>query len=68
VGFDAQCRRLGMGGGWYDRSFAFRNQRPAPPWLAGVGFSVQQVDELPVQPWDVGVDAICTDTTTYLPR
>ncbi|HDS0925260.1 TPA: 5-formyltetrahydrofolate cyclo-ligase [Stenotrophomonas maltophilia] len=68
VGFDAQCRRLGMGGGWYDRSFAFRSQRPAPPWLAGVGFSVQQVDDLPVQPWDVGVDAICTDTTTYLPR
>lgn len=68
VGFDAQCRRLGMGGGWYDRSFAFRNQRPAPPWLAGVGFSVQQVDVLPVQPWDVAVDAICTDTTTYLPR
>ena len=68
VGFDAQGRRLGMGGGWYDRSFAFRSQRPAPPWLAGVGFSVQQVDDLPVQPWDVGVDAICTDTTTYLPR
>ncbi|REM04538.1 5-formyltetrahydrofolate cyclo-ligase, partial [Mycobacterium tuberculosis] len=60
VGFDAQGRRLGMGGGWYDRSFAFRHQRPAPPWLVGVGFSVQQVDDLPVQPWDVGVDAICT--------
>jgi len=64
VGFDAQCRRLGMGGGWYDRSFAFRNQRPAPPWLVGVGFSVQQVDDLPVQPWDVGVDAICTECAT----
>ncbi|MBT2766822.1 5-formyltetrahydrofolate cyclo-ligase [Stenotrophomonas sp. ISL-67] len=67
VGFDAQCRRLGMGGGWYDRSFAFRNQRPAPPWLVGVGFSVQQVDELPMQPWDVGVDAICTDVATITP-
>lgn len=67
VGFDAQCRRLGMGGGWYDRSFAFRHQRPAPPWLVGVGFSVQQVDDLPVQPWDVGVDAICTELTTLVP-
>ena len=28
VGFDARCNRLGMGGGWYDRSFAFR--QPAP--------------------------------------
>ncbi|MGH8088475.1 MAG: 5-formyltetrahydrofolate cyclo-ligase [Stenotrophomonas sp.] len=67
VGFDAQCRRLGMGGGWYDRSFAFRQQRPAPPWLAGVGFAAQQVDDLPVQPWDVGVDAICTEASTLFP-
>jgi len=67
VGFDTLCRRLGMGGGWYDRSFAFRQQRPAPPWLVGVCFSVQQVDDLPVQPWDVGVDAICTDAATHFP-
>lgn len=66
VGFDAQGRRLGMGGGWYDRSFAFRHQRPAPPWLVGVGFSVQQVDDLPVHPWDVAVDAICTDVSTLV--
>jgi len=68
VGFDPLCRRLGMGGGWYDRSFAFRHQRPAPPWLVGVGFSVQQVDALPVEPWDVGVDAICTELTTLTPQ
>ncbi len=67
VGFDALGQRLGMGGGWYDRSFAFRHQRPAPPWLVGVGFSVQQVDDLPVQPWDVAVDAICTEATTLVP-
>ncbi len=68
VGFDAQGRRLGMGGGWYDRSFAFRQARPAPPWLVGVGFAAQQVEDLPVQPWDVGVDAICTETTTFISR
>ncbi len=68
VGFDAAGRRLGMGGGWYDRSFAFRHQRPAPPWLVGVGFAVQQVASLPAQPWDVAVDAICTELTTLLPR
>ncbi|MCC7635657.1 5-formyltetrahydrofolate cyclo-ligase [Stenotrophomonas rhizophila] len=67
VGFDPLGRRLGMGGGWYDRSFAFRQQRPAPPWLVGVGFSVQQVDDLPVQPWDVAVDAICTEVSTLVP-
>ena len=48
TGFDAHCRRLGMGGGWYDRSFAFRQRRSAPPWLVGVGFAAQQVPALPV--------------------
>lgn len=68
VGFDSAGRRLGMGGGWYDRSFAFRHQRSAPPWLVGVGFSVQQVPALPVEDWDVAVDAICTETTTLFPE
>ena len=41
VGFDARGQRLGMGGGWYDRSLAFRLDRPAPPpWLVGAGFAV----------------------------
>lgn len=68
VGFDAQGRRLGMGGGWYDRSFAFRQEQPAPPWLVGVGFAAQQVPGLPVQPWDVAVDAICTEQATFFPK
>lgn len=67
VGFDARCRRLGMGGGWYDRSFAFRHDRPAPPWLVGAAFSVQQVESLPVASWDVPVDAICTEDGTLFP-
>jgi len=67
VGFDHQCRRLGMGGGWYDRSFAFRHDRPAPPWLVGAAFAVQQVESLPVASWDVPVDAICTEDGTLFP-
>ena len=66
VGFDARGCRLGMGGGWYDRSFASRNGRPAPPWLVGAAFAVQQVDSLPLAHWDVTVDAICTDASTIL--
>ena len=34
VGFDVAGNRLGMGGGWYDRSFAFRHER-ARPAVAG---------------------------------
>lgn len=64
TGFDAHGNRLGMGGGWYDRSFAFRQQRAAPPWLVGVGFDEQQCDTLQVNPWDVRPDAICTPSRT----
>lgn len=66
TGFDAACRRLGMGGGWYDRSFAFRHRQAPPPWLVGAGFAAQQVPTLPTEPWDVAVDAICTEHATFL--
>ena len=66
VGFDALGHRLGMGGGWYDRSFAFRNTAAPPPWLVGVGFEAQRVPPLEPAPWDVTPDAICTETGTFL--
>lgn len=68
VGFDAHGNRLGMGGGWYDRSFGFRRERAAPPWLVGVGFDTQRVEALPTQPWDVRPDAICTESRTWLAK
>ncbi len=66
VGFDASGQRLGMGGGWYDRTFAFRHDVPAPPWLAGVAFSTQRIDALAPQTWDVRMDAICTESDSFL--
>ena len=66
TGFDAAYGRLGMGGGWYDRSFAFRHRQAPPPWLVGVGFAAQQVPALPVAAWDVPVDAICTEHAIFL--
>ena len=70
VGFDARGHRLGMRGGWYDRSFAFlkerRRDRSAPPWLVGVGFAIQQTPVLEAADWDVTPDAICTEQTTLL--
>ena len=65
VAFDALGHRIGMGGGWYDRSFAFRRSLPAPPCLVGAAFAQQQVDCIPVEPWDVSLDAICTDSATF---
>ncbi|TWI06174.1 5-formyltetrahydrofolate cyclo-ligase [Luteimonas cucumeris] len=67
VGFDARGHRLGMGAGWYDRSFAFRRERAAPPWLVGAAFATQQVDELPIEPWDVPLDAVCSERDVLIP-
>lgn len=66
VGFDQAGQRLGMGGGWYDRSFALRRHAPAPPWLVGVGFDEQCTALPPARPWDVLPDAICTPTATLI--
>lgn len=65
VGFDASGQRLGMGGGWYDRTFAFRHHRPAPPFLVGAAFDVQRVEALASADWDVPVDGVCTESTFF---
>lgn len=66
VGFDAKCNRMGMGGGFYDRCFAHRLARQhSGPRLVGLAFDCQQVDELPVEPWDVPLDAIVTQSHVF---
>jgi 5-formyltetrahydrofolate cyclo-ligase len=66
VAFDTSGHRLGMGAGWYDRSFAFRSARAAPPWLVGAGFAAQRVDTLSPRSWDVALDGVCTERDTFL--
>ncbi|RRQ23778.1 5-formyltetrahydrofolate cyclo-ligase [Guyparkeria sp. SCN-R1] len=60
VGFDAHGNRLGMGAGFYDRALAQRSCRR--PLAIGVAFGCQEVDSLPVDPWDQPLDYIVTDT------
>lgn len=64
VAFDVRGHRLGMGGGWYDRSFAFRRTHAAPPYLAGAAFSLQRVEAIAAEHWDVPLDAVCTESDT----
>ena len=53
--------RLGMGGGYYDRSLAFRAVHPSPPLLIGVAYSSQEADLLPTQEWDVKLDMLINE-------
>ncbi|MGL6212735.1 5-formyltetrahydrofolate cyclo-ligase [Billgrantia desiderata] len=67
VGFDDRGQRMGMGGGFYDRSLAF-TLRPGPrPTLIGLAHDCQRVDRLPAAPWDVPLDAIVSDTRVVRP-
>lgn len=63
LGFDRRGHRLGAGGGYYDRSFAFLGDcaRPAQPLLVGIGYHFQELPELTPETWDVALDFIATD-------
>jgi 5-formyltetrahydrofolate cyclo-ligase len=63
VGFDDHGVRLGMGGGYYDRAFAFRRWRTAwhTPRLIGLAYALQQVESLPAAHHDVRLDAVVTE-------
>ena len=63
VGFDAQGVRLGTGGGYYDRAFAFRRWRSAwqVPRLVGLAYAFQRVERIAPAAHDVLLDAVVTD-------
>lgn len=67
VGFDEFGGRLGMGGGFYDRSLAYRKARKKchKPTLLGLAHDCQKVDQLPLQSWDVSLRATVTDRGWY---
>nr|VFK20302.1 MAG: 5,10-methenyltetrahydrofolate synthetase [Candidatus Kentron sp. LPFa] len=71
VAFDGMGRRLGMGGGYYDRTFAYLLRRRVfvKPMLVGVAYAFQQVaTPLPKNPWDVPLDGVVTDNGWLWPR
>lgn len=65
VGFDRNGTRLGMGAGYYDRTLAFRKRSTScTPRLLGLAHSLQELDNIPRQPWDIPLDGIVTDRET----
>lgn len=67
VGFDTQGNRLGMGGGFYDRSLASLARHPRRPLLIGMAHECQRVPALPTENWDWPMDGILTDRGLILP-
>lgn len=64
VAFDGSGNRMGMGGGFYDRSFAYIRHRKSwrKPHLLGTGFELQRAAELPQQPWDIPLHSVVTES------
>jgi 5-formyltetrahydrofolate cyclo-ligase len=66
VGFDADKNRLGMGGGFYDTTFAFKKQKPkSKPLLIGVAHECQRVEKIDVEEWDIPMNGVITDKNIY---
>lgn len=58
VAFDVQGQRLGMGGGFYDRTLENWQQKSFYPM--GLAHTCQQVEHLPIANWDVPLPEIIT--------
>lgn len=65
VAFDEHGNRLGMGGGFYDRTLAFMRNSVQQPALIGLAYELQKVAQLPIEPWDVPLTAIATEQQLY---
>jgi 5-formyltetrahydrofolate cyclo-ligase len=66
VAFDSKGNRMGMGGGFYDRTLArYYREHWSQPRLIGLAHDCQQVSQLPTAAWDVPLQAILTPTTFY---
>jgi len=63
VAFDEQGNRIGMGGGYYDRSFSFlrRQQHWQHTRFIGTAYAFQQVAQLHAKPWDVHLSGVFTE-------
>ena len=65
VAFDDQCQRLGMGGGYYDRTLApwFKTGVGAKP--IGLAHDCQQIDQIPTAAWDIPLPMIVTPSKVW---
>lgn len=67
VAFDACGNRIGMGAGFYDRSFRFLQQRKAwmHPRLLGLAYEFQKAAQIKASSWDIPLHNVITESRTY---
>jgi 5-formyltetrahydrofolate cyclo-ligase len=63
VAFDKKLDRIGMGGGYFDRNFAFLKGKHLwlRPKLAGFAFECQKVEKITPKPWDIRLYSVFTE-------
>jgi len=68
VAVDHNGYRLGMGGGYYDRSLAYLGHRQLwrKPRLVAAAYEFQVVSRLPHDPWDVRLDGVVSESGQQL--
>jgi 5-formyltetrahydrofolate cyclo-ligase len=62
VAFDQNGNRLGMGAGYYDRTFSFHANSHQSPLLVGLGYDFQQLEQVPCDSWDIKLTTVLTET------
>lgn len=67
IAFDLHGNRLGSGAGYYDKTFAFLNEKNIikKPKLIGLAYEFQKIDEIPSESWDVPLDVVITEKNFY---
>ncbi len=60
VAFDSRGRRLGYGGGFYDRTLE-RLRSARPTWAVGFAYAAQESESLPEESTDQPLDAVVTE-------
>ena len=68
VAFDNKANRLGRGGGYYDRFLASSKRNHSGLKSLGLGHSLQQVEAVPVEAWDITLHAIATPRQIFRSR
>lgn len=62
IAFDDQGHRLGTGGGYYDRTFAFLPlSKTHKPLCLGLAYAAQQAEQLPADAWDIALNSVITE-------